>query len=151
MSARLGIKSTIEETRTERLIGIAKRGLLPVPLRYYAAHTGRWGGDDKVNLQNLPRNSVLKYALRAPIGYKFVDCDSSQIEARTLAWLAGQDDLVTAFDKGDDVYKIMASAIYGKDAEGISKDQRFVGKTQFSVQATAWVRLSSTCSSRTIR
>ena len=129
VSARLGIKSTIEETRTERLIGIAKRGLLPVPLRYYAAHTGRWGGDDKVNLQNLPRNSVLKYALRAPIGYKFIDCDSSQIEARTLAWLAEQDDLVTAFDKGDDVYKMMASAIYGKDAEGISKDQRFVGKT----------------------
>jgi DNA polymerase III epsilon subunit-like protein len=47
VAARLGNKSTIEETRTERFIGIAKRGKFPVPLRYYAAHTGRWGGSDK--------------------------------------------------------------------------------------------------------
>jgi DNA polymerase I-like protein with 3'-5' exonuclease and polymerase domains len=54
VAARLGTKSTLEETRTQRFIDISKRGLLPVPVRYYAAHTGRWGGDDKINLQNLP-------------------------------------------------------------------------------------------------
>ena len=129
VSARLGTKSTIEETRTERFIGIAKRGLMPVPLRYYAAHTGRWGGDDKLNLQNIPRNSPLKSAIFAPTGYMMIDSDSSQIEARTLAWLAEQNDLVEAFDRGEDVYKIMASAIYGKDVEEITKDERFVGKT----------------------
>jgi DNA polymerase len=129
VAARLGTKSTIEETRTERFIGIAKRGLMPVPLRYYAAHTGRWGGDDKLNLQNIPRNSPLKHAIYAPTGYVMIDSDSSQIEARTLAWLAEQNDLVEAFDRGEDVYKIMASAIYGKDASEITKDERFVGKT----------------------
>ena len=129
VAARLGTKSTIEETRTERFIGIAKRGALPVPLRYYAAHTGRWGGDDKVNLQNLPRKSPLKYAIIPPEGYVILDSDSSQIEARTLAWLAGQNDLVQAFDNGEDVYKIMASAIYGKPESEITKDERFVGKT----------------------
>jgi DNA polymerase len=129
VSARLGTKSTIEETRTERFIGIAKRGLMPVPLRYYAAHTGRWGGDDKLNLQNIPRNSPLKSAIFAPEGYMMIDSDSSQIEARTLAWLAEQNDLVEAFDRGEDVYKIMASAIYGKDVSEITKDERFVGKT----------------------
>ena len=129
VAARLGVKSTIEETRTERFIGIASRGPMPVPLRYYAAHTGRWGGDDKLNLQNLPRNSPLKKSIIAPDGYVVLDSDSSQIEARTLAWLAGQDDLVEAFDKGEDVYKIMASAIYNKPIEGITKDERFVGKT----------------------
>lgn len=129
VAARLGTKSTIEETRTERFLGIAGRGALPVPLRYYAAHTGRWGGDDKLNLQNLPRNSPLKYAILAPDGYVMIDSDSSQIEARTLAWLAEQDDLVEAFDRGEDVYKIMASAIYGKGVESITKDERFVGKT----------------------
>ena len=128
-AARLGVKSTIEETRTQRFIEIAGRGLLPIPLRYYAAHTGRWGGDDKVNLQNLPRNSVLKYAICAPNGYRIVDSDSSQIEARTLAWLANQNDLVEAFENGQDVYKIMASSIYGKTEDEISKDERFVGKT----------------------
>ncbi len=129
VAARLGVKSTLEETRTERFIGIAARGKLPVPLRYYAAHTGRWGGDDKLNLQNLPRSSPLKRAIRAPEGYMMIDSDSSQIEARTLAWLAEQDDLVDAFDRGEDVYKIMASAIYNKPIEAITKDERFVGKT----------------------
>jgi hypothetical protein len=129
VAARLGTKSTIEETRTERFIGIAKRGPMPVPLRYYAAHTGRWGGDDKINLQNLQRTSPLKKSILAPFGMVMIDSDSSQIEARTLAWLAGQDDLVDAFDRGEDVYKIMASAIYGKALDAITKDERFVGKT----------------------
>ena len=129
VAARLGVKSTIEETRTERFLGIAERGALPVPLRYYAAHTGRWGGDDKVNLQNLPRASELKRAIIAPDGYLMIDSDSSQIEARTLAWLAEQNDLVDAFERGEDVYKIMASAIYNKPITSITKDERFVGKT----------------------
>ena len=129
VSARLGVKSTIEETRTERFIKIAQRGKLPIPLRYYAAHTGRWGGDDKVNMQNLPRTSPLKNAIFAPPGYMFIDSDSSQIEARTLAWLAEQNDLVDAFERGEDVYKIMASAIYGKPENEVTKEERFVGKT----------------------
>jgi DNA polymerase len=128
-AARLGVKSTIEETRTERFIAIAGRGKLPIPLRYYAAHTGRWGGDDKVNMQNLPRTSPLKNAIFAPQGYMFIDSDSSQIEARTLAWLAEQNDLVDAFERGEDVYKIMASAIYGKPENEVTKEERFVGKT----------------------
>jgi len=129
VAARLGVKSTLEETRTQRFIEIAGRGTLPIPLRYYAAHTGRWGGDDKVNMQNLPRNSPLKDAITAPEGHVLIDSDSSQIEARTLAWLAGQDDLVAAFEAGEDVYKKMASAIYNKPEADVTKDERFVGKT----------------------
>jgi len=129
VAARLGAKSTIEQTRTERFIQISARGPMPVPLRYYAAHTGRWGGDDKLNLQNLPRNSPLKKAIVAPAGHVICDSDSSQIEARTLAWLAEQNDLVSAFEKGEDVYKIMASAIYSKSISEVDKGERFVGKT----------------------
>jgi DNA polymerase I-like protein with 3'-5' exonuclease and polymerase domains len=143
VAARMGVKSTLEETRTERFIGIAERGTLPVPLRYYAAHTGRFGGDDKVNLQNLPRKSALKEAIKAPPGYVLVDCDSSQIEARVLAWLAGQEDLVEFFRRNNDEiaagipkakmqfdpYKIMASYIYGVQVNGVTDTQRFVGKT----------------------
>jgi len=129
VAARLGVKSTLEETRTERFINIAERGTLPIPLRYYAAHTGRWGGDDKVNMQNLPRKSPLKKAVQPPEGHVFIDCDSSQIEARTLAWLAGQNDLVAAFDAGEDVYKIMASRIYSVPIEEVTDSQRFVGNT----------------------
>jgi len=128
VAARLGVKSTIEETRTERFLNIASRGPLPIPLRYYAAHTGRWGGADKINMQNLPRGSQLKKAMCAPDGYRFIDCDLSQIEARTLAWLAGQQDLVKAFERGDDVYKLMAATIYGVADNEVTKEQRFIGK-----------------------
>ena len=129
VGARLGTKTTLEETRTQRFIDISLRGNLPVPIKYYAAHTGRWGGEDKINLQNLPRESKLKSAIMAPEGYVMIDCDSSQIEARTLAWMSGQQDLVDAFDKGEDVYKIMASTIYQVPIEEVTKAQRFVGKT----------------------
>jgi DNA polymerase len=133
VAARLGTKSTLEETRTQRFIDISKRGNLPVPIRYYAAHTGRFGGDDKINMQNLPsrgnNGNKLKKAIIAPEGYTIIDADSAQIEARVLAWLSEQDDLVTAFAEGKDVYKKMASAIYGKPEFEITKDERFVGKT----------------------
>lgn len=133
VAARLGTKSTLEETRTQRFIDIASRGKLPVPIKYYAAHTGRFGGDDKINLQNLPSRGQnagrLKKAILAPEGYKVIDADSAQIEARVLAWLAEQNDLVEAFARKDDVYKKMASAIYGKAEADITKDERFVGKT----------------------
>lgn len=132
VAARLGTKSTLEETRTQRFIDIAKRGLLPVPIRYYAAHTGRFGGDDKINLQNLPSRGMnanrLKQSIIAPTGYKIIDADSAQIEARVLAWLAGQTNLVQAFAQGKDVYKIMAAAIYKKPENEVTKEERFFGK-----------------------
>jgi DNA polymerase len=132
-AARIGTKSTLEETRTQRFIDISHRGAFPIPLKYYAAHTGRWGGTDSVNLQNLPSRGPnagkLKKAILAPEGYVFIDADSAQIEARTLAWESGQDDLVKAFANGEDVYKIMASAIYGTTVDQVTAGGRFVGKT----------------------
>jgi len=133
VAARLGNKSTLEETRTQRFIAISKRGLLPVPIRYYAAHTGRWGGQDKINLQNLPSRGAngkkLKNSIIAPEGHSVIDADSSQIEARVLAWLAGQNDLTEAFARGEDVYIKMAAQIYGCAEEEVTGAQRFIGKT----------------------
>lgn len=132
VNARLGNKSTLEETRTQRFIDISKRGPLPAPIRYYAAHTGRWGGSDKINLQNLPSRGPnakqIKNSIVAPAGYTLIDADSAQIEARMLAWLAEQDDVVETFANNGDVYKMMASKIYGKAVEDITKPERQIGK-----------------------
>lgn len=146
VAARLGVKSTLEETRTQRFIDVSYRGSFPVPLRYYGAHSGRWSGE-VYNIQNLPSRTAnagkLKKAIKAAPGYIVIDSDSSQIEARTLAWLAGQDDLAEVFKKNNeeilsgipkkefkyDPYKIMAAHIYGVPPDKINDVQRFIGKT----------------------
>lgn len=129
MAARLGTKSTLEETRTESFIAIADRGPLPIMLNYYGAHTGRFSGGDKVNLQNLPRGGALRKSICAPEGETLVTCDLSQIEARILAWISGQTDLVEAFRHGRDVYSEFASDVYGVTVTKADKLRRFVGKT----------------------
>jgi DNA polymerase I-like protein with 3'-5' exonuclease and polymerase domains len=134
-AVRLGTKSTLEAGRIQRFIDIGKRnkGLIPVPLKYYGAHTGRWSGMDKINFQNLPsrdpKKKALKKAIVPPEGYKVINADSSQIEARMVAWLAGQDDVVQQFARGEDVYSLFASAVYGRTITKKDAEQRFVGKT----------------------
>jgi DNA polymerase len=134
-AVRLGTKSTIEESRIERFLGIGARnkGKLPIPLKYYGAHTGRWAGSDKVNFQNLPsrdkKKKALKNAVEAPQGHKVINCDSSQIEARILVWLAGQDDIVQLYKDNRDVYCEFASTVYGRTITKADPVERFVGKT----------------------
>lgn len=134
-SVRLGTKSTIEESRIQRFIDVGKRnqGLLPIPLKYYGAHTGRWAGMDKVNFQNLPsrdkKKKALKNAVVAPDGHIVINCDSSQIEARMLAWLAGQENVVKQFANGEDVYSLFASDVYDRPVSKADPIERFVGKT----------------------
>lgn len=134
-AVRLGTKSTLEEKRIERFMDVGKRnrGRIPIPLKYYGAHTGRWSGTDKVNFQNLPsrdpKKKALKKAIVPPEGYVVINSDSSQIEARVLAWLAGQEDVVKQFADGDDVYSIFASSVYGRKITKADVTERFVGKT----------------------
>lgn len=128
-ACRLGVKTTIEETRAQRFIDISNRGMLPVMLNYWGAGTGRFSGGDKVNLQNLKRGGTLRLALEAPVGYWVIASDLSQIEARILALVAGQHDLVQVFaDKGDP-YCEFSSDVHGRTITKADKDERFLGKT----------------------
>lgn len=128
VAARLGVKSTLDETRTEALIGVQERGPLPVMLNYYGAHTGRFSGGDKLNMQNLPRKGAIRRAMTAPEGYVFGVVDSSQIEARVLAWLAGEEHLLDAFRNKRDVYSEFASKLYDRPITKADTKERFVGK-----------------------
>jgi DNA polymerase len=131
VAARLGHKSTLEETRTKRFLNIA--GLtnrMPIPLKYSGAHTHRFSGDWKINAQNLPNGSKLRNALRAPKGHVVVSVDASQIEARLNAVLSGEDWLVESFRQKRDVYCEFASLIYGRPIiKQLDKTERFIGKT----------------------
>lgn len=142
VSTRMGHKSTIDETRHERFINIGnlewpanKRSpggylqLIPMPLRYGGAHTHRLSGDWKMNVQNLGRGSKLRKALKAPEGHSVVAGDESQVEARFVATLCGQEDLRAAFERGEDVYCFFASDLFGRTITKADKVERWLGKT----------------------
>lgn len=130
VAARLGNKTTLEESRTETLIGYAARGVFPIALRYYGAATGRWSAESsaKVNMQNLPRSSPIKNAIKAPEGHVVCGADLSNIELRLGLWLAEQDDRVQMIADGLDLYKDFAAAVFGVSYDEVSKTQRQVGK-----------------------
>lgn len=129
--AREAVKSRISETRAQRFLDAAlEDNRIPVPLRYYAAHTGRFGGTEKLNMQNLPRGGELRRCLVAPKGHLVYVADLSNIEARMLAYVARQDDLIEQFARGDDIYSNFASVIYEKPInKRDNPTERFVGKT----------------------
>jgi DNA polymerase len=133
VAARLGTKSTLEETRTERFIAIAERpnrkNLLPVPLLYYGARTGRWAATDKINLQNIPRKSKLKSSIVAPEGHVIIGADLSAIELRMGLAFAGQLDKMDMLGAGVDLYKDFAAQIYNIGMDEVTDSQRFMGKT----------------------
>jgi DNA polymerase len=94
-----------------------------IPIKYYGAHTGRWSGTQKWNPLNLggkgrgraihPLIGKVRHTLRAPEGHKLIIADSAQIEARELAWISGQDDLVKGFADGQDIYSTFATRLFG--------------------------------------
>lgn len=128
-AARIGSKSTIEESRTEQFIAIANRGLLPVPLKYAgAAVSHRWSGTDGVNLQNLPRSSILRRAICAPEGHKIIAADLSNIELRLAYWFAKSESKIDMIRNGVDLYRQTASEITGTPYDEVSTDLRFIFK-----------------------
>ena len=128
-AARLGNKSTLEETRTENFINIGNRGLLPVPLKYAGATVShRWSGVDGINLQNLPRTSPLRNAICAPKGMKIVAADLSNIELRLAYWFAKSYSKIDQINNGIDLYKQSAAEITNTPYDEVDKDLRFIFK-----------------------
>jgi len=154
VAARLGHKSTMEETRAARFLNLSGlvyphmgTGLLPVALKVSGAHTHRLSGEWKLNCQNLRRNkpalppspafpqgrpaevSALRAALCAPPGHLVLVGDESQIEARMTAVFCGQLDLVQQFANKEDPYSVMATKMFGRVITKADVAERFCGKT----------------------
>lgn len=143
VDCRLAVKSTTNITRAERFLKAGAGGLsLPCGYAYYRAHTGRWGGNNKMNMQNLTRGGELRLSILAPAGHMLVVGDSGQIEARVNGWLWGQNDLMDAFRSADhwdkangvargdarDAYCRFGDLVYGREITTDDKVERFVGK-----------------------
>lgn len=98
-----------------------------------AAQTHRLSGGDGMNWQNLTRGGTLRDGIEAPEGKTLVVADSSNIESRTVDWLAGQDDALQVYrdydaGQGPDVYCVMATKLYGRSITPEDKAERQLGK-----------------------
>ncbi len=137
LAARTGVKSTLAETRSLRLVGIADRyEKFRVPLRYYAAHTGRYGGSEKINAQNFTRidpklthRRQLRYAIKAPEGYSVLAADLMQIEVRINAWISNCLKLIRIFQDGRDPYCEFGTEIFHRTITKADIKERFISKT----------------------
>ena len=130
VKARLEQNSSIQKSRAQSLLRVGADLPVPISLQAFKAHTGRYTagtqeGSDGLNFQNMskrdPSQLAIRKAIRAPEGWTVLACDSSQIEARMLAWVAGQDDLVEQFREGRDPYAELASKIFNVPADVIHK------------------------------
>lgn len=134
IAARIGNKTTINETRAERMANMATRGAACIYLKYSgAAQTHRLSGGDGINWQNNQRRGKLRQAIHAPPGKVLVVADSRNIEARVDDWLAIQKDAIEVYRNfdagiGPDVYCVMATRLFGRKITPEDKDERQLGK-----------------------
>ena len=143
VEVRLAVKSTTNITRAERFRKAGANGWkLPVGYAYARAHTLRWGGNNKMNMQNLTRGGELRLSIEAEKGHQMAVVDSGQIEARVNGWLWDQNDLLDAFRVADtwdkskgvargnnrDAYCRFGDLVYGREITTDDKLERFVGK-----------------------
>lgn len=124
---RLQLNSSIDRSRAETLLKFARMHKpLPIMLGAWLAHTGRYSAGasadagtktDKLQFQNLskrdPSKRKLRQAIKVPEGQVVVACDSAQIEARGLAFVANEVGLLTQFREGRDPYSELAETIFG--------------------------------------
>jgi len=95
--------------------------------------TGRMSSENP-NLQNLPSEAKFRRLIVPRPGYKFVNGDTSQIELRVLAETSKERSLLSAFELGEDVHKRAAAAVFGVEADQVTKSQRTAAKTvQFGI------------------
>lgn len=132
VAARLGVKTTIAETRALRFLAMAERGLMPVYLNYCGAKvTQRLSGGNRSNWQNLSArgpSAGIRQAICAPPGHVVIAGDSSNIELRVAMAAAGQQDVVDKLAAGEDLYCDFASKIFGRSITKADKMERLLGK-----------------------
>ena len=131
VNMRLEHNSSILMSRAKTFYKLANQSPRPLPilLKTFYAHTSRYGAgnsegaSDGTNAQNLskrnPQTLQIRQAIYVPKGYAVVACDSSQIEARMLAYIAQEKELLKHFREGGDPYAELAAKTFGVSAQEI--------------------------------
>ncbi|MGN0317294.1 MAG: DNA polymerase I [Lachnospira sp.] len=89
--------------------------------------TGRISSTEP-NLQNIPIRMEMGKAIRKVFvpkeGYVFIDADYSQIELRILAHMSGDEKLISAYNKSEDIHRATASEVFGVPLDEVTAEQR---------------------------
>ena len=152
--ARRAIASIAAGKLRAGLARVSLDGRLRDNHRYYGAHTGRWSGSG-MQLQNLPRPAksheawvdaeilaamsaptadaatiavLLRACLHSPAGRTLIVRDFAGVEARGLAWCAGDVDALAVFASGRDPYRTAAAPMFRTTYDAVTKVQRTAGK-----------------------
>lgn len=131
VQARLGIKTSIEETRAASYAAHADYGPWPVDIEYCGAlathrYSGAKGGGG--NPQNLKRKSEIRKSIKARKNYVCIVGDSSSVELRVAMGFAGQRNIVDLLRTGGDVYCNFASDLFQRTITKQDETERFLGK-----------------------
>lgn len=143
-AARLEMKSTLLETRIEAFLATAavRDGKLPIPVKYWGAHTGRDSGDlyNALNMTRIDRDkddrvvpklsNALRLSLIAPAGKTVIVADLSGIEMRInhTLWKVKYSTDLWAQNPRADIYKPTAARYYEIEDDQVGKEQRQFGK-----------------------
>ena len=112
-------------------------GRIHTSFNQLVAATGRLSSSTP-NLQNIPVRTELGRRIRAAFvpetGRRFLAADYSQIELRILAHVSGEESLIEAFRRGEDIHARTASEVFGVALDAVTPEQRDIAKTtNFSV------------------
>ncbi|WP_417578652.1 DNA polymerase I [Nitrincola sp.] len=121
--------SKLKSTYTDKLPLMINPATGRIHTSYHQAvtATGRLSSSDP-NLQNIPIRTQegrrIRQAFIAPQGYRIVAADYSQIELRIMAHLSGDEGLLQAFAKGEDIHRATAAEVFGVELDQVSAEQR---------------------------
>jgi len=108
-----------------------RTGRLHTSFNQAGAETGRLSSSNP-NLQNIPvRTDVgreIRRAFVADAGCVLLSADYSQVELRILAHISGDEYLLAAFARGEDIHASAAAKVYGVPLSQVTKEQRAVAK-----------------------
>ena len=119
----------LKSTYTDKLPVMINPTTRRIHTSYHQAGTatGRLSSSDP-NLQNIPIRTAegrrVRQAFIAPEGHRLIAADYSQIELRIMAHLSGDQNLLKAFEQGQDVHRATAAEVFGVNLAQVTIDQR---------------------------
>ena len=80
------------------------------------------------NLQQVPRDDMIRGCFVASHGHRLVIADYAQFELRVIADISGDATMTRAFQRGEDVHRLTASLILDVPLDAVTKDERLIAK-----------------------